>query len=133
MEPLNLQRREHFFWQFSHVDTKCYQRFLDEFSAAYPQSLNILQVDNGLFHKAKRLRVPDNVILLFQPPLSPQLNPIERLWEFLKQDLKWELFDDLKQLQDKVDELIHALTPQQVASIAGYSFILDSLSVANIF
>ncbi len=41
---------EHFFWQFSHVDTNCYQRFLDEFSAASAHSLNILQVDNGLFH-----------------------------------------------------------------------------------
>ncbi len=124
---------EHFFLQFSHVDTDCYQRFLDEFAATYPDSLNILQVDNGLFHKAKRLRVPDNVILLFQPPYSPELNPIERLWEFLKQDLKWELFNDLKQLQDKVDELIEKLTVQQVASITGYSFILEALSVANIF
>lgn len=90
-------------------------------------------MDNGLFHKAKRLCIPSNVILLFQPPYSPQLNPIERLWEHLKRDLKWQLFDDLKQLQDKVDELIHALTPQQVASITGYGFILESLSVANIF
>ncbi len=90
-------------------------------------------VDNGLFHKAKRLRIPDNVILLFQPPHSPELNPIERLWEHLKRDLKWELFSDLKQLQDKVDALIDALTPQQVASITGYSFILDALSVAGIF
>jgi putative transposase len=73
------------------------------------------------------------VILLFQPPYSLQLNPIERLWEYLKQNLKWQLFDDLKQLQDNVDELIHALTAQQVASITGYSFILDALSVANIF
>jgi putative transposase len=77
--------------------------------------------------------LPDNVILLFQPPYSPELNPIERLWEFLKQDLKWELFNDLKQLQDKVDELIEKLTVQQVASITGYSFILEALSVANIF
>lgn len=123
---------EHFFWQFSHVDTDCYQRFLEQFSPAYAETLNILQVDNGLFHKAKRLRVPDNIILLFQPPHSPELNPIERWWEHLKRDLKWGLFSDLKQLQEKVDELIDALTPPQVASITGYSFILDALSVADI-
>ncbi|MBM0742144.1 IS630 family transposase [Phormidium sp. CLA17] len=41
---------ESFFLQFSHVDTVCYQWFLDEFSQAYPHSLNILQVDNGRFH-----------------------------------------------------------------------------------
>jgi transposase len=89
-------------------------------------------VDNGLFHKVKRLRIPNNIILLFQPPYSPELNPIERLWEYLKRDLKSELFSNLKQLQDKVDELIDALTPQQVASITGYRFILDALSVSSL-
>lgn len=123
---------EHFVWQFSHVDTDCFQLFLEQFSLRYADTLNILQVDNGLFHKAKKLRIPDNVILLFQPPHSPELNPIERLWEHLKRPLKWELFRDLKQLQAKVDELINALTPQQVASITGYSFILNALSVAGI-
>lgn len=123
---------EHFVWQFSHVDADCFQLFLDEFSLRYADTLNILQVDNGLFHKAKKLRIPDNVILLFQPPHSPELNPIERLWEHLKRHLKWELFSELKQLQAKVDELVNALTPQQVASITGYSFILNALSVAGI-
>ena len=118
--------------QFSHVDAQCYQRFLDEFSAQYADSLNILQVDNGAFHKAKDLCIPDNIILLFQPAYCPELNPIERLWQHLKKDLHWELFKDLTQLQSKVDELIAQLSAQTVASITGYNFILDALSVANI-
>lgn len=129
MEPLS---GEHFFWQFSHVDSDCYQRFLDQFSARYSDSLNIFQVDNGRFHKAKKLRIPDNIILLFQPPYCPELNPIERLWEHLKRDLRWQLFVDLNQLQTKVDELIAQLTAETVASITGYNFILEALSVANI-
>ncbi|MBM0745337.1 hypothetical protein JOY44_28335 (plasmid) [Phormidium sp. CLA17] len=56
---------ESFFLQFSHVDTACYQWFLDEFSKAYPDSLNILQVDNGRFHKGKDLIVPENIIAVF--------------------------------------------------------------------
>ncbi|MBD2034115.1 transposase [Leptolyngbya sp. FACHB-321] len=75
--------------QFSHVDTEYYQRFLDEFSNAYPVSLNILQVNNGRFHKGKALVVPENIILLFQAPYWPELNPIKRLWEHLKVTLKW--------------------------------------------
>lgn len=53
----------------------CYQHFLDEFSKSYADSLNILQVDNGCFHTSKDLVVPENVILLFQPPYTPELNP----------------------------------------------------------
>lgn len=120
---------ESFFLQFSHVDTQCYQRFLDELSKAYPDSLNILQVDNGRFHTSKDLLVPDNVILLFQPPYCPELNPIERLWEHLKADLKWLSFKALDQLQAKVDHLLAQLTPATIASITGYPFILDALSV----
>ncbi len=122
---------ESFFLQFSHVDTECYQWFLDEFSKAYPDSLNILQVDNGRFHNGKDLIVPENVILLFQPPYCPELNPIERLSEHLKADLCWASFKTLAQLQDKVDQLLAELTPEMIASITGYSFILDALSVVT--
>jgi len=116
---------EQFFLQFTHVDS--------QFAQAYPDSLNILQVDNGAFHKAKDLRIPDNIILLFQPPYCPELNPIERLWQHLKKDLRWALFQNLSQLQTKVDGLIADLTTETVASVTGFSFILDALSVAGIF
>jgi len=79
MVQLHLQQVSLFFLQFSHVDTDCYQRFLDEFSLAYPNSINILQVDNGRFHNGKALVIPKNVIHLFQPPYCPELNPIEGL------------------------------------------------------
>jgi hypothetical protein len=105
---------------------------LNEFSKAYPDSLNLLQVDNGRFHKAKRLQVPENIILLFQPPHCPELNPIERLWLYLKRDLRWSLFEDLPQPQTKVDQLLSQLTPEFVASVTGFPFILEALSVANI-
>ncbi|MDJ0715585.1 MAG: transposase [Prochloraceae cyanobacterium] len=32
----------------------------------------------------KLLMIPSNIILLFQPPYCPELNPIERLWEYIK-------------------------------------------------
>ena len=128
VEPLT---RESFFLQFSHVDTQCHQWFLSEFSKAYPASLNILQVDNGRFHTSQDLVMPENVILLFQPPYSPELNSIERLWASLKANLKWAVFKTLDQLQTKVDQLLAALTPEIIASITGYAFILDALSALN--
>lgn len=128
VEPV---RGESFFLQFSHVDTECYQRFLDEFSRAYPDTLNVIQVDNGRFHNSKNLLVPENVILLFQPPYCRELNPIERLWEHLKAALKWASFQTLAQLQTKVERLLAELTPQVIASITGYSFILNAISALN--
>ena len=55
--------------QFSHVDTKCFQRFLDEFSQAYPDRLNLIQLDNGRFHtsktKARDVRIFQQYISIF--------------------------------------------------------------------
>jgi DDE superfamily endonuclease len=124
---------EQFFLQFTHVDSACYQMFLDAFSQAYPDTLKILQVDNGAFHKARGLVIPDNIILRFQPPYCPELNPIERLWQHLKKDLRWGVFKDRTQLQTKVDKLIADLTAETVASVTGFCFVRDALSVAGIF
>ena len=106
---------------------------MSEFAAYYPNTLNILQVDNGLFHKAERLQIPENIVLLFQPPHSPEINPIERIWKHLKQDLKWELFDNLEDLRTNVAQLLAQLTPNIAASLTGYDLILNTLSVANLF
>ncbi len=65
--------------------------------------------------------------------LAPELNPIERVWEYLKQELKWELFEDLDNLPTIVAQLLAQLTPEIVASLTGYDYILKALSVANIF
>ncbi len=75
--------------------------------------------------------VPENIILLFQPPYCPELNPIEYLWQYLKADLRWASFKTLEELQIKVGQLLAELTPEIIASITGYSFILDALSVVN--
>lgn len=124
---------ESFFWQFSHFDSDCYQKFLENLSQAYPNTLIILQIDNGRPHTAKKLEIPDNIILLFQPPYSPELNPIERLWQELKKDFKWELFSTLDELRLFLDHILNQLTSESISSICGYPFILDAISVANIY
>lgn len=58
----------HFFFEFSHLNTDCFQVFLNLISEQFKEDLLILQLDNGGFHKAKGLQVPANIILLFQPP-----------------------------------------------------------------
>ena len=106
--------------------------YLREFARAYPEDLHIIQLDNGPLHKAKKLQVPPNIVLLFQPPSSPELNPIERLWEHLKGQLKWQVFKDLKHLQSRVSEQLKNLGLDVIASLTGWTYILDALSVAGI-
>jgi hypothetical protein len=53
------------------------------------------------------------------------------LWQYLKADLKWATCKTLDPLQAKVDQLLALLTPEVIASITGYAFILDALSALN--
>ena len=123
---------ESFFAEFSHVDGVCFQEYLRWFSEAYPKELHIIQLDNGRLHTWSELELPDNVILLFQPPYCPQVNPIERLWKEIKKHLKWELFDNLESLRSKLFQVLSKLTKSKIASVTGWDFIWDALYVANI-
>lgn len=49
----------------------------------------------------------------------------------IEADLKWASLKTLEQLQIKLDELLGELTPEIIASLTGYSFILDALSVVT--
>ncbi|WP_189523656.1 transposase [Nostoc sp. PA-18-2419] len=69
---------EYFIWEFSHLNTACFNIFLEKFLEHSPQDIHILQLDNGAFHFSQYLQIPKNIILLFQPPHTPQVNPIER-------------------------------------------------------
>ena len=84
-----------FFLEFSHLDSQCFQVFLNEVSRYSPDCLNLIQLDQGKFHQSNDLKIPENILLIFQPPASPELNPIERFWQYLKDNLSWKLYDEL--------------------------------------
>jgi len=95
--------------------------------------LNALILDNGSFHKAKKLDVPSNVYHIFLPPYSPQLNPIERFWQDLKQKMAedqfvWPLHEHLSDLMQLMRGRLTAYAKEAVASIAGYDYLLDAES-----
>ena len=52
--------------------------------AAGPDAHVVLVLDGAGWHKAKGLAVPANVTLLILPPYSPKLNPVERVWHYLR-------------------------------------------------
>ena len=118
---------EHFFYSFSHLDSLCFHHFLAAFSEAFPDTLNWLQLDQASAHCAASIRWPDNVVPIFQPSHSPQLNPIERLWQDLRRLFQGRIFADLSLLQDALFAHLNSLTLPTVASLTGYPFILDSL------
>lgn len=120
---------EPFFYAFSHLDAHCFSRFVEQFSLAFPDTLNVLQLDQAGAHTAIDIQWPETVVPLFQPSHSPELNPLERLWQELRKRFKGKNFETLYQLQQALFDELNALTPQTVASLTGYPFILDALKI----
>lgn len=116
-----------FFYEFSHLDGDCFQKFLEMVSADLGEDVAVIQFDQGSFHKIKTLDCPENIIPIFQPPHSPELNPIERFWQFLKSQLQWENCKTLTQLRHKLAEILEHITPDMIISLTSYDFILEAL------
>jgi transposase len=69
------------------ADTEAMQAHLAEISAAVaPGAHAVLVLDQAGWHVSTRLAVPDNITLLPLPPRSPELNPVENLWQFMRQN-----------------------------------------------
>jgi hypothetical protein len=121
-----------FFWEFSHLDKVCFGAYLQLLSIQYPEQLHIIQVDNAPAHNLDSSELPDNVILLFQPPACPEVNPTERVWEYLKDFLAWSVFSNLDELRIKVQEILASFTARVIGFLTGWSWILHSLSLSHL-
>lgn len=123
---------ESFYWHYSHLDHECFEHYLRKLSEEYKESLLVVLLDNSGVHKVEDLEIPENVVLLFQPPYSPELNPIERVWQHLKSQLGWEMFEQVEALQERVGELVRSISPEVIKSLTGYPWLLHSLYRAGI-
>ena len=74
-----------------------------------------------------RPTLADNFILWFQPPHAPECNPIERLWNWIKCQLAWKLFDNLDELKQKVAEILVQTSAARLASITGKALLSAQL------
>ena len=114
--------------EFPYCNTDCFEQYLEYFSLHRPKEFKILLVDNAAFHKAKRLKIPDNITLLFQPPYCPELNPAEMIWQHLKKLLANKTPDTLKTLSEKIANLIKNLSAETIKSITGWEIYTNCIN-----
>lgn len=106
--------------------TKAMSLFLDEVAKRHPNEFILMVTDGAGWHKSNDLKVPNNMGLIFLPPYSPELNPVEHLWDEIRE--KWFKNEVFRSLDDVEDQLVKALRglendPKVVASFAGFEWI----------
>jgi transposase len=84
------------------LNTKIVNEFLAQFARTIPADEHAVMLWDGAgFHASKQLRVPDNMTVVMLPAYSPELNPIENLWHYLKSHF-WSnrAYDDYDALEE---------------------------------
>lgn len=116
--------------EYDQLNSESFQQFIDAFSLHLGKDYAWLQLDQASAHITNQLCWPENIIPVFQPAHSPELNPIERLWLAIKSHLKGENFSSLADLRSRLNQVIETMTKQQISSLTAYDFILDAIFYA---
>lgn len=109
-----------------YCNTDCMNVFLKHLSESYPEDIIILVCDGAAWHKSNSLNIPHNIHLLFIPPYTPEMNPIEQVWkEIRKRGFRNEIFQTLDKVVDRLCSTICSISQDTIKSITGREWILS--------
>lgn len=103
-----------------YANTQMMNIFLGQVSQEFKDYFLIMQVDGAAWHCSKGLVIPENLRLITQPAHSPELNPVEHLWEEIRENHFYnKVFDSIEAVMDKlcfgINELIS--TPERLQAM----------------
>jgi len=93
------------------ANTAMMNLFLAQVAEDFADYFIVMQVDQAGWHRAKDLQIPENIRLIFQPAYSPEVNPVEHLWEELREKyLHNRIFSSLEELLEVLCQALTELT-----------------------
>jgi transposase len=105
--------------------------FLEHFARQLDPGVHaVLILDRAGWHIAHQLAVPENITLVSLPAYSPELNPVERVWLYLRERfLSHRVLDGYAAVLDAACRAWNALIdePGRLASLTGYPYLLRSV------
>ena len=116
------------------VNGGCMGLYLAEISRRYPGDNIVMVLDGAGWHKNKSMPIPENIRLLSLPPYSPELNPVEHVWDELREKyFHNRAFDSLDALENHLVDALLSLenNPALVKSICNWDWIINAVSNAN--
>jgi len=116
------------------VDTEAMSIFLAEVSSRHPQEFVIMFLDRAGWHRSNNLRIPENIRLLWLPPYCPQCNPVEHIWDEIRE--KWfanRVFNSLDAVEDTLfDALVNIENdPGRIQKLTGFEWVISNNLIAN--
>jgi transposase len=109
-----------------YANTDMMNLFLAQVAQDFKEFFVIMLIDQAGWHMAKKLKVPENIRLLPQPPHSPELNPVEHIWEDLREKAMLnKAFKSLDQVEEALCCRLRQLEsdPKMVRSMTDFPYL----------
>jgi putative transposase len=109
-----------------YANTDMMNLFLQEVAEDFKDYFVIMLIDRAGWHMSHRLKIPENIRFIPQPPYSPELNPVEHLWEYLREKATPnKAFRSLDQLQDALCKHLRELgdAPDTLRSMTDFPYL----------
>jgi transposase len=105
-----------------YADTEAMQFHLDEIARTVARGAHaVLLLDRAGWHTTGSLVIPNNMTLVFLPSRAPELNPVENVWQYLRQNwLSNRVFDTYEAIVEAACDAWRKLLaqPDTITSIA---------------
>ena len=122
VEPLT---GDSFFLVLPYSNTVCMNIFIKQLSEKYPDDVIVLVCDGASWHRSGGLVIPENIRLIHLPPATPEMNPIEQIWSWIRRHgFKNEIFQTLDKVIDRLCDTISRLSNPIVKSITAREWII---------
>lgn len=107
------------------VNAETMSLFLRTVADRHPDDFILMVLDGAGWHKAGELVVPQNMRLHFLPPYSPELNPVEHLWDHLREkNFANKLFSSMTAVTDQLSSSLRKaeLDANMIQSLCGFGY-----------
>jgi len=106
------------------VNTEMMNLFLTHLHKHIGERKIVLVMDRAGWHCSKKLKIAPQIELIYMPPYSPELNPVERLWKWIRSEVTHNrIFSSLDSLINDLAETWKALTVPKIKRLCHCEYI----------
>lgn len=112
---------------FDDMSTETERIFLTELKNKHPNEHVVVVFDNAPCHRPKVLHSIQGLTIIYLPPYSPELNPVERFFEEIRRATANSLFTTLDDIEKRIGDAVNSWTEERMKQLCCYDWIEKQL------